>query len=470
MAINMDMEQNENMPDKKRRKRRNKLISMAENIDSIAESLKSANSDIMQLINADSKETELRASENNGESENNEESSESTANNDVSSIILDANECLSDDEENETAGSVRLSWSNNGALNEEEQTKEKENCDSMNAAAWTYEEPEEQVKVEVKSRLRHRGNDNIGSLFSMGRPSRVVDKPSYDIDRGMYRFKQTNGNKRESSKHREDGYISMADAKKADKEQQTRKEVEAITCGFAPRVSCETSKWASFSMRENTEADIEYMIIHEPNNICISYVCRYSKLSEAFIERMIALTTGVVCGVTTEDNIKELQAAMIDYMLSDDPDYKGRIVNMTVCNKLTDWDVKDIDVEVSSLKDKIDWQYISVYQKLSEEFILKWLNYLDHRLLLNNQVLSDKVKARLTAIVREDAERKRKQLERAAKDDIIASYIMDSVPEQQEDDNLDIDDIASSTSGSDLNLESEQSKPKRKHRRKRSSP
>lgn len=78
--------------------------------------------------------------------------------------------------------------------------------------------------------------------------------------------------------------------------------------------------WLSFSMNPQTEEDIRNRIKKEIENkdyckyICLSYVCRYSILSEAFIEELLTLT------------------------------------------------------------DRVDWQYICQYQKLSEDFIERHKN------------------------------------------------------------------------------------------------
>ena len=47
---------------------------------------------------------------------------------------------------------------------------------------------------------------------------------------------------------------------------------------------------------------------------------------------------------------------------------------------------------IREFADKVDWNYISRYQKLSEEFIRKFFNQLDHSLLLKNKNISENIK------------------------------------------------------------------------------
>ena len=105
--------------------------------------------------------------------------------------------------------------------------------------------------------------------------------------------------------------------------------------------------WIEFSTKPRTEEEIREALKHDiglQNNykqfvegqiVCMSYICRYSKLSPEFIEE-----------------ISEI--------------YRS-----------------------SSINNKLDWDYISMYQKLTEEFILKHKNDVNWKLILKFQDLSN---------------------------------------------------------------------------------
>lgn len=289
-----------------------------------------------------------------------------------------------------------------------------------------------------RSSLRHRTSLN-SSLFkdAYGKEEKPVIendavKPETKTEVASEPYKKAYKRRESTPKHGSE--ISYAQMKKNSTEKKNRRAAEAIACGDAPKELCSVEKWREFSMTPQKESDIENMLINEPNNICMTYVCRYSRLSEEFIERLIALTSGVICGVTTEEQIKNLQDAMIEYMLSDDEDFEGRAVDITMCNKQTDWEVKTVSVKPEDVRDKLDWKYISIYQKLSEDFVFRWLKYLDTRLVLNNQKLSSRTIESLKQLLKFEVEKRKQELEEAAKDDIIASYMVDRATEDGYDD------------------------------------
>lgn len=120
-------------------------------------------------------------------------------------------------------------------------------------------------------------------------------------------------------------------------------------------------QWLEFSMHPQSEDDIRKKLLEEIEmgtlgyNVCVSYVCRYSRLSEEFIEELIKLTQ-------TDRKIQETVPGT----------KRTRIV-----------------VVKSS---RVDWINICQYQKLSEEFIERHENDVLWKLIYKFQVLSDDFK------------------------------------------------------------------------------
>lgn len=152
------------------------------------------------------------------------------------------------------------------------------------------------------------------------------------------------------------------------------------------------NKWLDFSMNQQTEKDIEYALLYKPEYVCVSYLCRYSQMTEQFMERLIALTASPVCKYTTEEEIEKLQDAMIKLLTSDESDRKSIMIELTTCDKGSDYKPYKKDFDVNKLSDRIDWTYVSIYQILSEDFILKYIRQLNLNAVLHNQRLSSKAK------------------------------------------------------------------------------
>jgi hypothetical protein len=120
--------------------------------------------------------------------------------------------------------------------------------------------------------------------------------------------------------------------------------------------------WYKFSTQPQSEEDIRDRIIKEiiENNIskylCLSYVCKYSKLSEDFIEELIYLT-----GTS-----------------------RAKILN-SIGEK----------IDTSNIKhSRVDWYNICAYQKLSEDFIERHKNDVLWSMIYRTQDLSEEFKQR----------------------------------------------------------------------------
>lgn len=256
---------------------------------------------------------------------------------------------------------------------------------------------------DKKKQSRYLKAEDVGLDLADFRHSNSASKTSNRL---------RHANTRVSSKSDDiDLAYNMARIKNADKKDTSK-----------PKKSQEVHKsniegWLNFSMNQQLEKDIEQYAIYRPYDICISYVCRYSQMTEKFIERLIALSVDVVCRYTTEEEIEALQQAMIEKITSKNPNKFHKTVTLTTCNKQSGFKPFTADFDVNKLQDRIDWTYISVYQILSDEFVLKYLNVLKPDLILNNQRLSDETVVKIKKILRARIDEKQK-----LKGDINAPY------------------------------------------------
>jgi hypothetical protein len=122
-----------------------------------------------------------------------------------------------------------------------------------------------------------------------------------------------------------------------------------------------TNEWKEFSMNPQKEEDIKKKLLEEMETgylgfyICMSYICRFSKLSEDFIEELERLTT-----------------------------YNKKVHEVNYITKKS----KNYFVTDS----RLDWTYICQYQKLSEDFIERHENDVLWALIYQYQELSDEFK------------------------------------------------------------------------------
>lgn len=130
------------------------------------------------------------------------------------------------------------------------------------------------------------------------------------------------------------------------------------------------NKWQEWSMEPHTEDEIRDAYINDPDNICTSYICRYSNLSEDFIEELIYLSTGVFSyrpDLYTENNIEYLKKIMSIEPTSARTNYIKSINMKNVSNKDKEF-VAYLKTYHSNIRSKIDWWQIASYQKLSKDF------------------------------------------------------------------------------------------------------
>jgi hypothetical protein len=155
-------------------------------------------------------------------------------------------------------------------------------------------------------------------------------------------------------------------------------------------------KWEKFSMNPQTEEAIEHELLYNPDDVCVSYICRYSKLSEEFIEKMIVLTSGLIGPRNYKsdyDKVKELCEAKY----SGDTEKKVKLLVEARMNEVGRTLIEK-ECTGADVRDRVDWFYIAYYQKLSEPFMRKYLHVLPKQNLLATQVLTDEFREELIGV------------------------------------------------------------------------
>lgn len=161
-----------------------------------------------------------------------------------------------------------------------------------------------------------------------------------------------------------------------------------IIFGYGKSRDAEIIKqWLNFSMKPRTEEEIELALKYNPDIVCISYICRYSRLSEAFIEKLIILTSGLL-NKENSDTQYDAVKKLCDAKYAGDKTVKEIITieeNRHRAGQPTQTVYIDTLCTAEDVHDKIDWDYIATYQKLSDDFVRKYMKVLNRQLVLHNQ-------------------------------------------------------------------------------------
>jgi len=123
--------------------------------------------------------------------------------------------------------------------------------------------------------------------------------------------------------------------------------------------------WLDFSMRPRTEDEIREMILNNPNNVCYSYICMKSRLSESFIKELRVLSTELFNKETyTQENFELIKEAL------DIPELKDRCsyIKNLYMNDIIPEDMKGRINSNMVVRDRLDWRNIIKYQHITPMF------------------------------------------------------------------------------------------------------
>ena len=165
-----------------------------------------------------------------------------------------------------------------------------------------------------------------------------------------------------------------------------KKELERKVLVDWAQTNFDYNQWFEFSMNPQSEENIReraiYDALHKTNSICYSYICRYSQLSEKFIEELMFITSGLFSFEYYDQKHIDYVVDLIDrgfkfksaqesylYELAHQirsTDGKGKAAKDPVLKFVSKLLTTDNIIE-----DKLDWFYLLNYQTLSPEFVEK---------------------------------------------------------------------------------------------------
>lgn len=133
-------------------------------------------------------------------------------------------------------------------------------------------------------------------------------------------------------------------------------------------------EWATWSMMNHSEEELRNTYLNDPDKVCTTYICRYSTLSEDFIEELIVLSTGLFANrpdLYTESNREFLKKILFIESIAERSEYV-RNIDLRKVNKENYDFVKELKLFKGNIRSKVDWWQIANYQNLSKEFKIKF--------------------------------------------------------------------------------------------------
>lgn len=157
--------------------------------------------------------------------------------------------------------------------------------------------------------------------------------------------------------------------------------------------------WKKWSCASHTEEELEEMLRRAPDAVCISFICRNSQLSGEFIEKNMS-PSGNECSTDQIEIYSDKRT-----FLTRDGTSKARIGSSTGNAELGRY-----SYDTAGLVDRLDWYYISMFQKLSEDFIRKYIFRLNLRQLLGYQKMPLKLRLEIQQVCK-DARRESEEIQ-----------------------------------------------------------
>ena len=141
--------------------------------------------------------------------------------------------------------------------------------------------------------------------------------------------------------------------------------------------------WSDFSLNPQREKDIRRRVLlnisEKVDSCCVSYICRYSKLSEPFIKELMFITSPLFSFDLYNEKYINITANFYSciynlrtmdefntYLDKQNPDeyYIDKLTNLVLRYTRTD----DIDL----INNRVDWNNIIHYQQTRKEFLKKY--------------------------------------------------------------------------------------------------
>ena len=125
-----------------------------------------------------------------------------------------------------------------------------------------------------------------------------------------------------------------------------------------------------------TEEEIREKCLTDYNNVCFTYLCNKSPISEDFILEFAVLSMGILDKDNYKANIKKLKRMMGKHLGLEE--YKGVRSKCTLipAEFYNGYTGEEITLSVDNMFDKLDWVGLSQNSKFSEEFLYKFSQYI----------------------------------------------------------------------------------------------
>lgn len=138
----------------------------------------------------------------------------------------------------------------------------------------------------------------------------------------------------------------------------------------------DTTEWANWSTAIHTEEEIREKCLTDYNNVCFTYLCNKSPVSEDFILEFAVLSMGILDKDNYKANIKKLKRMMGKHLGLEE--YKGVRSKCTLipAEFYNGYTGEEITLSVDNMFDKLDWVGLSQNSKFSEEFLYKFSQYI----------------------------------------------------------------------------------------------
>lgn len=151
-------------------------------------------------------------------------------------------------------------------------------------------------------------------------------------------------------------------------------------------------RWVEWSMTPHTPEEIREKILTNPDEVCFTFLCRYSKMPVEFIEELFVLSSLWLNKSNYELHYEDIKKFMFaKYEVGENNDNIDVVtIKCTeekwdkLKNKYSSYDKIPLITKIlqkTDVNEKIDWLYITTYQSLTKEFVLKFEKYVRWNLM-----------------------------------------------------------------------------------------
>lgn len=139
-------------------------------------------------------------------------------------------------------------------------------------------------------------------------------------------------------------------------------------------------RWADWSMTNHTTEEIKQQILTNPNDVCFTFLCRYSRIPEDFFDEFMVLSSGLLNPKSPKEDYDKIKKVLFSKLGVTDENLEHPYITIQVpydkTKKIENWDMVPENIDIKRVNEKIDWFYITAYQSLTKDFVLKYKNHI----------------------------------------------------------------------------------------------